>query len=140
MALDMLKQSLTVNAHGAFDILPATMLASEMLSAIAEQQPDAVCISSLGFLGGRQTRYLCKRIRQSFSELPIIVGRWGYPGNLAEMTENLKQRGADRIVTTLVEALDAIERITPVQHEQKPGNPPVPSQDRPYNGAMRAAS
>jgi hypothetical protein len=142
MALLMLRQGLTLDAHASFEILPATMLASEMLSAIAAEQPDGVCISSLGLFGGRHARYLCKRIIQSFPDLPILVGRWGYAGDRTEMTNNMKQRGADRVVTSLVEAQDALERMAPVVRDVKPVLAPTMAavQPRVASEPVRAAS
>jgi hypothetical protein len=59
-------------------------------------------------------RYLCKRIRHECPRLRIVVGRWGYTGDRDRLTASLKARGADQVVTTLQEALDAIERIQPL--------------------------
>lgn len=112
IALRMLKQAVVVGTYGAFEILPTTLLASEVLSALAANRPDAVCISSVGFQGGQQTRYLCKRIRQNFPEIEIIVGRWGQTGGLDKLAQNLKARGADQVVTSLVDARDALQRLT----------------------------
>ncbi len=122
MILHMLEQGLIVDAEAGYQILPATMLASEMLAMLAEQTPDVVLISSLGFLGGRQSRYLCKRIRQSFPDLQIIVGRWSYSGDLTEMTANMKARGADQVVTTLLDARDALQRVTPMHRQAATGD------------------
>ena len=55
MALEMLRQGILLDPDGRFEILPSTMLASEMLDLISRQPPDAVCISSLGIQGGSQT-------------------------------------------------------------------------------------
>jgi predicted PurR-regulated permease PerM len=114
MALLMLKQSCKLSAEGEFQILPVTMLVSEMLATIEQNQPDVVCISSLGPIGAPQTRYMCLRIRQSFPSLRIVVGRWGYPKDREKMVQTLKKRGADQVVTKLVEARDQLQRITPL--------------------------
>ena len=120
IALDALGRSLDGEEIGRFRVLPVAMLVSEMVATILEQKPDAVCISSLGHGsslgsgGGRHTRYLCTRIRQALPGLRIIVGRWGHRGDGGTLTANLKQRGADRTVFSLLDAFDELKRITPV--------------------------
>jgi hypothetical protein len=48
-------------------------------------------------------RYLVRRLRPQFTELPIVVGHWGDQGS-ANALERLKETGASRIVTTLADA------------------------------------
>jgi AI-2E family transporter len=114
LALVMLKQSSKLTGDGEFQILPVTMLVSEMLATIEQNQPDVVCISSLGPIGAPQTRYMCMKIRQTFPSLRIVVGRWGFPAESEKMVQSLKKRGADHVVTTLAAARDQLQRITPL--------------------------
>jgi predicted PurR-regulated permease PerM len=90
------------------------LMASEKIALLDERQPDAVLISSVGPGDASHVRYLCKRMRQEHPRLRIIVGRWGFRGDRERLTERLRARGADQLVTSFAEALDAIERIQPV--------------------------
>ncbi len=95
-------------------VVESGLMASEKIDAVARPAPDAVLISALGPGGAAHVRYLCKRIRQQCPHLRIVVGRWGYAGDRERLTASLKARGADQVVTSLQEALDAIDRIQPL--------------------------
>lgn len=112
LALTMLRQ-MTPAGCRLINLSPALM-ASEKFAKIADQKPDGVLISALGPGGASSVRYLCKRIRQEFPRLPILVGRWEYHGDVVRLTASLKARGADHVVTTLAAALDQIKRIQPL--------------------------
>ena len=99
---------------GEFEVLPSAMLVSEMVARLAKRPPDAVCVSSLGPVGGRQTRYLCKRLKQQLPQLRIVVGRWGFCGDRDKMIADLRACGADQIVTRLDDARDVLQRIIPL--------------------------
>jgi hypothetical protein len=112
MALTMLQHLAAPNCEVL--VLESGLMASEKIGAVAHPGPDAVLISALGPDGASHVRYLCKRIRHECPRLRIVVGRWGYTGDRDRLTASLKARGADQVVTTLQEALDAIERIQPL--------------------------
>lgn len=95
--------------------VPLVTLASELVDQLADSPAQVICISALGPAGIGQTRYLCKRIRQRYADLRILVGRWGYPDDSAKMTAGLEKRGASQVVTSLAGAVDALERILPAK-------------------------
>jgi hypothetical protein len=115
MALGILRAQFGEQGNGSFEILSSTTLASEMIATIDERNPDAVCLSSMGPLGRRQLRYLCKRIRQKHPQIRIIVGNWGYPAKDAEkMAATLKtQCGADVVFTSLSAAHEYLQTLAP---------------------------
>jgi hypothetical protein len=88
-------------------------LAGEVIEALAEQPADVVLLSALGPDGGAAVRYLCKRIRQRFPTVDVVVGRWGYTGDRERMTQALRRRGATHVATTLAEAVDLLRRAQP---------------------------
>lgn len=110
-ALWLLRKALVMHERASFEILPVAMLASEMLLALENAPADAVVISALGPTSAQQARYLCKRLRQRFPRLRIVVGRWGFNGDRVKLTAMLKNRGADQVVTTISEATDLLERV-----------------------------
>lgn len=121
LALEMLRHIVPIKG-GELKILSSTLLISEALAQLADDLPDAVCISSLGPIGQRQTRGLCKRLRLAYPQLRIIVGRWGFQGDREQMTPSLKRRGADHVVTTLAEARNLLMRQQP--RDATPGSLP----------------
>lgn len=112
MVLAALQSALGEAPDGEFKILSSTMLASEMAALIQEEQPDAVCLSSLGPGGRRQLRYLCKRIRHDVPQIRIVVGNWGYRrSEIEQMTQSIKQCGADVVLTKLSAAREFFESL-----------------------------
>ncbi|HEV3343082.1 MAG TPA: AI-2E family transporter [Pirellulales bacterium] len=109
------RKSLDIRNGGCFEILSLQLLASEMLTEVEKAGPDAVLISCLAPQAAQQTRYLCKRLRQNFPRLRIIVGRWGFKGDRARLAATLKARGADQVVTTISEASDVLARVQPIE-------------------------
>jgi hypothetical protein len=81
-------------------------LSSEMLQAVEEEQPVAVCIAALPPGGQGRIRYLCKRLRQRFPDLRIVVGRWGVPGPAQNYLKAFQKAGANQVRTTLLETRD----------------------------------
>ena len=94
LALEMLRR--VVPADVDLKIVPLVTLASELIELVAERTPQAVCISALGPGGTGQTRYLCKRLRQRFPNIRVIVGRWGFEGEVARTAANLQSRARTR--------------------------------------------
>jgi predicted PurR-regulated permease PerM len=113
MALLMLQQNMAIEG-GEFEVLSSTMLASEMIAKVVQQCPEAVLISSLGPVGVRQTRYLCKRLRQAHPSLRIIICRLGYAGDRQRLEASLKHRGADDVATSLAATRDLLQRLMPL--------------------------
>jgi predicted PurR-regulated permease PerM/methylmalonyl-CoA mutase cobalamin-binding subunit len=78
-------------------------LTSELLDRIAADEPAAVVIVSLPPGGLTHTRYLCKRIRQRFPDVKVVVCRWTPPGDDGEPAgaDALRAAGADEVTTSL---------------------------------------
>jgi predicted PurR-regulated permease PerM len=111
IALNMLAQ--VVPPHVKVEVIPRTVLAGELLTSFETATPEVVCISALGPGGVGQIRYLSKRVRQKFPQLPVIVGRWAFQGDAAKMIANTKERGATHVVTQLQQALEVIAKLQP---------------------------
>jgi predicted PurR-regulated permease PerM len=115
VAAVMLRQALHA-ARFELEIMPEEKLASEVIDAAAEKNPGLVCIAALAPGGLAQARYLCKRLRNRFPDLKIVVGRWGLWGETDDAQRSLLAGGADRVATSLLQARDEIinlGRLTP---------------------------
>jgi hypothetical protein len=95
----------------SLNVLSVNLLVSEKIALVAEQRPAGLVISAFGPGDEPHVRYLCKRIRQNYPRLPIIVAYWQFHGDLPRLTERFAQRGADQLVTTCRAAIDRIDRI-----------------------------
>ena len=102
VALIMLSECIN-NARLELSIMKPGLLASEAIARATEYQPALICIASLPPGGGTQARLLGMRLRARFPELKILVGRWGYVGDVKKMHAQLLDAGASDVATTLEE-------------------------------------
>jgi hypothetical protein len=113
VALFMLQQLLDPR-HFEVELLPATMLASEMVALMEQHQGSLLCLGALVPGGMAQARYLCKRLRARDAESKIVVGRWGLPEHNENSENLLRAAGADYIGITLQETCDQIAQLESV--------------------------
>ncbi len=94
------------------------VLSSELLTKIEEEAPAAVCIAALPPGGLVRARLLCKRLRTSFPELSILVGRWGLTKETEQNQKALLEAGANYVRTTLVATRDDVVAWLPALAER----------------------
>ncbi len=80
----------------------------ELVERVAEHKAELAVLSQLPPGGLTATRYLVRRIRARFSDLPLLVGRWTEAEDDVEVSNQLKSAGATQVITTLAEARDRI--------------------------------
>jgi predicted PurR-regulated permease PerM len=97
--------------HHKINVVPADMLAAEMVSLVEQKRPRLVCIGAIAPGGLAHARYLCKRIRTRHPQVRILVGRWGFDANLENSRATLTSAGADRIAGNLVEARHQLHQL-----------------------------
>jgi hypothetical protein len=97
--------------HHKINVVPADMLAAEMVSLVEQKRPRLVCIGAIAPGGLAHARYLCKRIRTRHPRVRILVGRWGFDANLENSQATLTSAGADRIAGNLVEARHQLHQL-----------------------------
>jgi predicted PurR-regulated permease PerM len=98
----------------AFEVLSPDTLSSEFVEAVKQAQPAAVCIGALPPGTLAHTRYLCKRLRQRFPDVKILVGLWGLSGDAGVPRQALADAGADAVATTLADARQQLTEWLPV--------------------------
>lgn len=102
VALLMMQQLLDPRRY-ELEVVSAAMLTAEVLSLMEQQRASLICIAALPPGASAPTRYLCKRLRTRSPECKIVVGRWGFIGNIDENRALLLVAGADEVGTTLRE-------------------------------------
>jgi predicted PurR-regulated permease PerM len=85
-----------------FETLSSRLLFSERLERVAESAPTAVCVSALPPGDMAHVRRICKKLRQRFPDLKLLVGRWS-AGREADREEQLIAAGADQVIHSLAE-------------------------------------
>lgn len=84
-------------------VASAAMLSSEVVAVVGEQPPDVVLVAGVAPGGLSQTRYLCKRVRAAFPELPILVGRWSSDEDAEQIRTLLMAAGATEVGFSLMD-------------------------------------
>jgi predicted PurR-regulated permease PerM len=98
--------------HWEVEIASPHVLASEVIAQIEETRPAVVCLGGLpASARSAHTRYLCKRLRARFSDLRVIVGRWGLRESAAQARRQLEAAGADYVGLSLVETREQLQRV-----------------------------
>jgi len=86
------------------EVLSTRTLPSEVVDRVKRDRVSVVVIAVLPPGGLVQARYLCKLLRKRFPELGIVVGCWGYRGNLDRIIVSLRSAGAHYVTTTMLGA------------------------------------
>jgi predicted PurR-regulated permease PerM len=90
-------------------VLPASLLACEIVEELQNDPPAAICIGSLPPGGLAHTRYLCKQLRRRFPDVRLLAGRWIEASSADPRLDPLRHAGADMVSSTL---LGAREQLT----------------------------
>jgi predicted PurR-regulated permease PerM len=105
---EMLAQLLKIDRFEV-ELAANETLTGELVESVAKSNIDIVVISILPPLPARTSRLLCRRLRDRYPSLPIVVGYW-----CGACPEDIAQRlcGDDgEIVTTLAAAVERVQVI-----------------------------
>jgi predicted PurR-regulated permease PerM len=94
-------------------------LPADVEARIEREKPALVFIAILPPGGFPQARYLCKRLRKRFTNLPIIVGYWGPVRHYDKVLVRLRVAGASYVTTSLLQSRSQIRAI--VSHPAEAG-------------------
>ena len=126
LAAVMLAQLLEHEGYKA-ESLSYKTLANEMVAHVVESGSAAVCISVVPPYDNLHTRYLCKLLRARIPNLHILVGTWDANVDEARLVKRKERYAADRVVTTLADALDDIRPFAGLEVSKEPAQPPMMS-------------
>ena len=119
LVLRMLEQLLTTSGC-TMEIIKDTDSSLQVVEQVADQSPRLVIISHLPPEGSKLARYLVRKLRTQFADLPIVVGRWGGESDgSTSAVERLVEVGASRVVVSLFDARAHI--LSVVGPRPKPG-------------------
>jgi predicted PurR-regulated permease PerM len=105
------------------EVLSTRTLPSEVADRVIRDRASVVVIAALPPGGLVQARFICKLLRKRFPELGIVVGCWGYRGNLDRIIVSLRSAGAHYVTTTMLGARSHVVSLA--------GTPALPSGDSP---------
>ncbi len=119
LVLKMLSQVLTASGLNLETITDATTPLA-IAEQVAQRKPAMLVVSHLPPNGLTSARYLVRRLRARFPDLPILVGRWGALGNAASASQRLTEMGASHVSLNLVDARDhIISKLIPAPPEKE---------------------
>lgn len=103
-----------LESHGVHArTLPAQMLLGEIVDELNESKVPLVFISAVPPYAVRHARHLSKRLHAGLSNAKLLVGVWGRAADDEMVGERLKSAGAEKVASTLGQALEQIERLRP---------------------------
>jgi hypothetical protein len=107
----MLAQILGQAGHAAISIPIAHASPAELLALIALRQDDFICISALPPYAFPAARTMCKLIRERFPKVKIVVGVWGFSGDMEKAKARFEGTQPDRLLTSLAQAVEQIQEL-----------------------------
>jgi predicted PurR-regulated permease PerM len=102
------------------ELAEAGLLAAELVERVAAVEPAVVVVASLGRGGLAHARYILKRLRARFSELPVVAACLSPRDDLDEACAGLLDAGATEVATTLGQTRDRILQYRRVRAEPAP--------------------
>jgi predicted PurR-regulated permease PerM len=81
-----------------------TAAAGELVDLVDGRKPDVVCISATPPAAVLHARYMCRRVRGRFPEVPVVVGLWNAQGDLSKAKTRIGGGATTHVVATLAEA------------------------------------
>jgi predicted PurR-regulated permease PerM len=109
-ALELLRAAV---GSKAMTLIPADLSADEALAEAIEQRPLAVCIGAISPARNAEVRNYCRRLRNAVPETKIIMLRRAIEADIERSQTRLHEAGADVIVGSARDAIEAIERLLP---------------------------
>ncbi len=107
-------------------MVPETLLTSEAIEKLAEEEPTAVCVLLLIQDDLPQARNVCKKLRRTWPDVHITVACWSDPKGDGGVEEAMTKAGASRICWTPSEtrndlAPQILDQAQQVDEKQLPG-------------------
>jgi predicted PurR-regulated permease PerM len=126
LVLRMLGQ-LVAPAGVSMEILEETDSPLEVAERLPDLNPSLVVVSQVSPEGLTLGRYMVRRIRAQFADLPIVLGRWGHPAPPSPTMERLIALGASQIVFKLADARELIFGMAHPDLRAKAETSPLPA-------------
>ena len=117
LAGEMLGQLLDRQGH-TVRMASGKMGSGELIGWIGSSDADMVIISVVPPSTIIHARYLCTKLRRNFAGLKILVGLWGNSEEIKEVSQVLRDSGADEVVTTTAAATDWIAEHATVTRKE----------------------
>jgi len=100
---------------------------AETMEQIEAKACKVVCISAVPPHAAAHAGQLCKRLKQRFPEVKVMVALWAAEGS-DKLESRLREAGVDVVVTRLADAVEELRQLTAPRAlaTQNPGQNPIP--------------
>jgi predicted PurR-regulated permease PerM/GAF domain-containing protein len=99
--------------------LPARRVVSELIGTLRSKQPDLVCVSVISPSTTGHARTLCRKVREAFPDVKIVIGLWGKEDEVPEEEmSSLKEAGVDEVFTEIAGLVDYAGRVASTLAEE----------------------
>jgi PleD family two-component response regulator len=108
-------------------VIPNPLPAAETLEQLEAKACKVVCISAVPPHAAAHAGQLCKRLKQRFPEVKVMVALWAAEGS-DKLESRLREAGVDVVVTRLADAVEELRQLTAPRAlaTQNPGQNPIP--------------
>ena len=96
------------------------LLAAEVVDRVATTEPGAVIVASLAEVGVGHARYILKRLRARFPDLPLVATCWGTASRVDDACAMLLDAGATDVASTVEETRAQVLQYRRVRAEPAP--------------------
>ncbi len=103
----MLAQLLEREGHGVIS-LPVESRFEEIVQHLPPEPQDVICISALPPFAFAQAAAICQRVRLHLPEIKVLVGVWGFDGDMNKAQDRFGSARPDALVPSLAQALEKI--------------------------------
>ena len=94
-------------------MLSTRSLPTQIEQRIEEDPPALLMIIVMPPGGITQTRYLCRRLRRKFADLPIVVGYFGKVRDFDKLLTRLRAAGATYVTTSVAQTQKQLISLLP---------------------------
>jgi predicted PurR-regulated permease PerM len=92
------------------EVGPYPLLAAELMEFVAQNGARVACISAMPPRAAAHAAYLCKRLKQRFPDLKVLVALWTRE-NTDRARERLREAGVDLVATRLGEVVEQLRQL-----------------------------
>lgn len=110
LSVTMLAQLLQPDG-GRVEAVSTRALPAEVEARVEREVPTVLFVAVLPPGGLVQARYLCRRLRKRFPELPIVVGYWGNERHYDTILRKLRSAGASYVTTSLLQSRTQVRTL-----------------------------
>jgi len=107
----MLAQLLEQAGDAALCLPAAQAAPAELLALIEKRQDDVICICALPPYTFTPARTMCKLIRERFPKLKLVIGVWGFSGDMEKAQARFERAQPDRLFKSMAQAVEQIQEL-----------------------------